>query len=86
MEEDSSTQAEQVETVSAPPLCVHEIANLELARSLPEVTEGVSHDAPAAPGCIERFMDADGRTMRIVVDEAGNLAKVKDIDPEHEEA
>lgn len=77
-----------VESEKAPD---HAIDRLQLARSLPEATEETHGDLPirmavAAPGCIERFMDADDRTMRIAIDDAGTLFKVKDIDPEPEEA
>lgn len=74
----------------APATPDHAIDRLQLARALPEATsepvEGL-RPAVAAPGCIERFMDADDRTMRIVIDDdTGTLFKVKDIDPEPEEA
>ncbi len=75
----------------APATPDHAIDRLQLARSLPEATEETHGDLPirmsvAAPGCIERFMDADDRTMRIAIDDAGTLFKVNDIDPEPEEA
>ena len=50
------------------PICVG-IADLGRARLLPEAPEGHAErpdDVQFEPGTIEQFMDADGRTMRIV--------------------
>lgn len=69
----------------------HAIDRLAAARALPEATEATHghltlRRAVAATGCIERFMDADDRTMCIVITENGTLFKAKDIDPQPEEA